>query len=117
MKPTKASGPDNIPCRILKELSVKLTRVVTRLFSQSLNTSIVPKDWLSANVADIYKKSNYHKADNYRPVSLTCVLCKLLEHIICKLVMSHIEKQSILTNVQYMASEISMGNSNSRYPP
>ena len=101
VKPNKASGPDGIPCRFLKELSVELAPVVAKLFSQSLNSGHLPQDWLRANVAPIYKKSNRHKAENYRPVSLTCVLCKLLEHIVCKHVMTHLESHNILSEVQH----------------
>ena len=42
-----------------------------------------------------------HLAENYRPVSLTSVLCKLLEHIICKHMLNHLEKSKILTNLNH----------------
>ncbi len=66
VNPSKSSGPDNIPCTILKELATELAPIVTCIFNQSLHTGTLPQDWLSANVAPIYKKSNRHKAENYR---------------------------------------------------
>ena len=38
---------------------------------------------------------------NYRPVSLTCITCKLFEHIICKQILAHLEDQKILTDLQH----------------
>ena len=45
----------------------------------------IPKEWLLANICPLFKKGNRALACNYRHVSLTCVPCKLLEHIDFKL--------------------------------
>ena len=50
LKPNKASGPDNIPARLLKELSNELSPIFTILFQASINHGRVPKDWKLANV-------------------------------------------------------------------
>ena len=55
----------------------------------------------NANVSPVFKKGSKHEAVNYRPVSLTCVLCKLLEHIICKHILDHLESYNILTSFQH----------------
>ena len=49
----------------------------------------------------IFKKGDKHLAENYRPVSLTCVCCKIMEHIICKHVHNHLDTHNILTLVQH----------------
>ena len=49
----------------------------------------LPDDWVEANVAPVFKKGDRHSPANYRPIFLTCVCAKLLEHIICKEIMSH----------------------------
>ncbi len=98
---SKASGPDNIPCRVLKELADELAPVLTLLYTQSLETGEVPKDWSKADITPIFKKGSIHEAANYRPVSLTCVACKLLEHIISKHIHDHLDKHQILTPVQH----------------
>ena len=41
------------------------------------------------------------KAVNYCPVSLTCITCKLFEHIICKHILAHLEDHTILTDLQH----------------
>ena len=61
----------------------------------------LPDDWVEANVAPVFKKGDRHFPANYRPISLTCVCTKLLEHIICKQIMSHFSKNKILTHVQH----------------
>lgn len=56
---------------------------------------------MNANVAPVFKKGDVHLPENYRPVSLTCVTCKLLEHIICRHILTHLEKNKTLTNLQH----------------
>ena len=58
-------------------------------------------DWRSANVTAIFKKGDRFKASNYRPVSLTCLCCKLQEHIIVSSTLKHLEHHKILTDCQH----------------
>jgi hypothetical protein len=71
------------------------------MFSQSLSTGELPDDWLTANITAIYKKGEKCKPANYRPVSLTSVTCKLVEHIIFRHIMTHLEKNHILSQFQH----------------
>ena len=80
---SKASGPDCIPGRILQNLARELALGLHFIFEQFLNTGDLPAEWTLANVAPIFKKGCGVQAVNYRPVSLTCISCKLFEHIIC----------------------------------
>jgi len=66
----------------LKELAAELAPVVTAFFRQTMDLCELPRDWAEAIISPIYKKSNVHLASNCRPVSLTCVLSKLVEHIL-----------------------------------
>jgi len=102
LDPNKATGPDNIPCRLLLNLSTELAPVITALISQSLETGTVPKDWTSAVISPIYNKGDVHLATNYRPISLTCVVCKVMEHILSKHILDHLDKQQILTLYQHV---------------
>ncbi len=103
IKINKASGPDNIPNMVLKECATELSPAVACLFQLSIDSGTLPPDWTSANVAPIFKKGDRHKAENYRPVSLTSVLSKVLEHIICSSMMAHFENNAVLTNLNHMA--------------
>ena len=97
----KAVGPDNIPNRILKECAEEITPAVTNIFQRSIDSSELPDDWLNANISPVFKKGNRHQAVNYRPVSLTPVLSKMLEHIICSNLHSHLQSNNILTSLNH----------------
>ena len=96
---SKASGPDCISGRILQYLARELAPVLHYIFDQSLNSGDLPVDWTLANVARIFKKGSKLQAANYCPVSLTCITCKLLEHIVCKHILGHLEEHGILTDL------------------
>ena len=101
LDPTKASGPDNVSSRTLKELAEELAPVLVKIYEQSLNSGQLPSDWLKADITQVYKKGCKNLAGNYRPVSLTCISCKLLEHIICSHIHKHIDRHGILTAFQH----------------
>ena len=101
VNPSKSSGPDNIPNRILKECAVLLAPILQKIFQVSINTGDLPKNWRDANISSIFKKGDKHLPENYRSVSLTSVPCKLLEHIICRHLMKHLETNKILTNLNH----------------
>ena len=66
-----------------------------------MDSGTLPTDWLKANITSVYKKGDKHLAENYRPILLTCVACKLLEHLICKHLMNHLERNNILTKLNH----------------
>ena len=94
---SKAAGPDLIPGRMLNMLAP----IVHAIFTQSLDTGELLRDWSLANVAPVFKKGNRGLAENYRLVSLTCITCKLFEHIVCRHILDHVEDHKILTNLQH----------------
>ena len=93
LDPAKASGPDNISARVLKELSSEIDPILTTIYRSSLDSGCVPTDWKSALVTPIFKKGEHYKPANYRPVSLTCIACKVLEHIIVHATMNHLDSR------------------------
>ena len=97
----KASGPDELPNLILKNAANEISPFLKIIFAQSLQTGKLPDDWVEANVAPVLKKGDRHSPANYRAISLTRVCAKLLEHIICKQIMSHFSENKILTPVQH----------------
>ena len=102
-KSGKASGPDNIQARFLKETAVELAPALTLIFQASYIQGKMPDDWRHAIVSPIYKagKNNRAKAVNYRPISLTCLCCKIMEHIVCSNLMKHLDNNAILTDFQH----------------
>ena len=97
----KAPGPDNLPNLVLKTLADQIGPSLAIIYQVSLNSGKLPQDWLSANVSCAFKKGDRHLASNYRPISLTSVPCKILEHIVCRHILCHLETNNILTDLNH----------------
>jgi hypothetical protein len=67
---SKATGPDMLNPRLLKEVSSILKCPLCKLFNLSLSTSIFPTEWKFANVTPIFKTDSPCNVKNYRPISL-----------------------------------------------
>ena len=100
LNPSKTLGPDELHPRVLKELSNELGPVFARLFQQPLDTGDIPKKWILANICPLFKKGDMTLACNYRPVSLTCMPCKLLVHIVCSNIMAYLDEYQLLSDMQ-----------------
>ena len=101
LNPSKALGPDELHPRVLKELATELGLVFAHFFQQSIDTGEIPKEWSLANICPLFKKSDTSLACSYCPVSLTCVPCKLLEHIVCSNIMAHLDEHKLLSDRQH----------------
>ena len=97
----KAYGPDGIPPIILFELRNFLATPLSHLFSSSLQSGEVPCDWRRAHVTAIFKKGNRSDPGNYRPVSLTCIVCKLLESFVRDSIDEHMESNKLYSDSQH----------------
>ena len=97
----KATGPDCIPAKVLKEIAEELSPSLALIFSASLQQGKLPQDWKKALITPIFKKGDQTNPTNYRPVSLTSICCKLLQHIIHSNVMSHLNAHNIISDNQY----------------
>jgi len=82
LKVSKSMGPDKLNPRILNELSCEIVDVIVKFFQESIDSGQVPNLWKSATVTAIHKKGKKTDPSNYRPISLTCILCKVLEGIV-----------------------------------
>ena len=101
LKPKKATGPDRIKPVVLQELREELAPILKVLFERSLESGAVPLIWNSANVSPIFKKGEKSAAANYRPISLTCILCKVMEHIIASNVVKHLDSNGLMYDLQH----------------
>ena len=82
MKDSTSPGVEGIPPKLLKEIVEQISTPLAKVFNLSLEEGIVPSEWKEANITPLFKKGSRNKPDNYRPVSLTSVVCKLLETLI-----------------------------------
>ena len=101
IKDNSASGPDLIHNLMLKNLPESTLYDILNLFNLSLTTSQIPNNWKKAQVTMIPKKSSpTQDPSNYRPISLTSCLGKLLERIIYTRLYNHIERNFLLIQEQ-----------------
>ena len=101
LKPSKSPGPDHCHPRIFKELIDEILIPLQIIFNQSINTSCVPNLWKQANITPIHKKGARNKPQNFRPVSLTSILCKLLESCLRDQLLEHMKSNKLFSNDQH----------------
>ena len=98
---SKSCGPDNCHPFFLKESAEEIYLPLYDIFRKTLDTGIVPLDWKKANITCIFKKGNKSEPGNYRPVSLTSVVCKLLEKSIREEIVNHMSRHNLLSDSQF----------------
>jgi hypothetical protein len=99
MKSGRSAGPDGIhPC-VLKETSSSIAKPLKLIFEKSMLSGQLPKAWKDAIVIPIFKKGK--RSSNYRPVSLTSVCGKLMERIVRKDMLAHIEHNQLFSEKQH----------------
>ena len=97
----KSPGPDRVISRILVELADSIAPSLSIIFQNSYNTGTVPSSWKEANITPIFKKGDKKDSKNYRPVSWTSILCKVMESILKDYILDFLCKNNILSNKQY----------------
>ena len=101
LRPTAAPGPDNITPKLLQSVSESISVPLAILFKQSLAESCVPDDWRQANVAPVFKKGHRSSVGNYRPISLTSIICKLMESLIRDGIVDHLHASDTIRASQH----------------
>ena len=101
LKIDKSPGPDEMHPRLLKEMSYEIAEAVSVMFNSTISKGKVPDDWKTANITAIFKKGKRKLPNNYRPVSLTCILCKILEELIRDKIMKHMKENKLFSNKQF----------------
>ena len=99
-RPDKASGPDQIPACVLNESAFEFALILTSLFKQSFDKGALPSAWRDANITAMFKKGHSVDSKNYRPVSLTSLIAKTMEHFICKQICSHLCRNSVISSTR-----------------
>ena len=94
-------GVDRISSRVLVELADEIAVPLAAIFQKSLETDKVPRSWKVADVVPIFKKGMKSVPGNYRPVSLTSHIGKLMEKVIKEEIMSHLNRHDLLNDTQH----------------
>nr|VZI47463.1 unnamed protein product [Spirometra erinaceieuropaei] len=98
---SKSQGPDAIPPKLLKELAAELAKPLSVLFQASFEAGCLPADWKSARITALHKGGSKASANNYRPISLTSICCKLMEKIIKRELVRFLEQHNLLSDAQH----------------
>jgi hypothetical protein len=94
----KSSGLDGIHLRILKECAEQLDGPLTILFRNTLQEGHIPQDWREASVTPIHKRGSKLQTSNYRTISLTSIICKLMEKLIRNALLRHLIDNELLSS-------------------
>ena len=97
LRTKKSSGPDGLPPIVFKNLANYIASPLARLYNLLMTKEKVPMLWKQANVTPIFKKGSSAIPKNYRPISLTCVGCKIFESGIKEVLMPYLEDNKFLT--------------------
>ena len=93
---------DDIPPILLVETAEALALPISMIFKKSLEEGCIPDDWRKAKVAPIYKnKGNRSSTNNYRPVSLTSVVCKTMETLVRGKMITHLKDNNLICDQQH----------------
>ena len=93
---SKATGLDNIPARFVKDGSKCIAYPLAHIFNLSLRSGIIPQDLKSARVTPLHKKNSKTEAGNYRPVSVLCIISKVLEKIVFLQIDKYLKEKNVL---------------------
>lgn len=98
---TSAPGPDGVSPRIIKYCAVNLVKPMLKMFSTSMVSGRLPGAWLEAIVTPIFKRGDKCNCENYRPVSLTSVVCKIMEKLIAKCILDYLHDHELIPRTQH----------------
>ena len=101
LRTDKSPGPDKIHPRFLKELANEISIPITIIFNTSLRMMELPVEWRQGQISAIFKKGNRKLASNYRPVSLTSIICKTMEHVVREHIITHMKRNKLFSEKQY----------------
>ena len=101
LKVYKSCGPDEKHPQILIELVDLVSKPVALLLNKIMDEGCIPQDWKMTYVSPVFKKGARNKADNYRPISLTSIVCKLMEFFGKNWIMTSMRVKNLLSSKQY----------------
>ena len=101
LDPNKTPGPDGMHPKVLMEVAEEIAEPVYMIYEESLLTSSIQDYWEVANITSIFKGGDRKDPGNYRPVSLTSVLCKGLGKLIREKILDHICREDLFSQSQH----------------
>ena len=97
----KASGPDDIPPNILKDVAMQIAKPLCYIINLSLKKGMIPTEFKIGRITPIYKSGSKHDMDNYRPITVLPVCSKILEKCIANQLATYLEENKLLSSTQF----------------
>ena len=101
LREDKSPGPDDFLPRLLKMTCEEIARPIALIFNRSMKAGDVSLDWKTAHIMSIFKKGNRSSPENYRPVSLTSQLSKVMESVLRDEIVRHLDKHNLVRDSQH----------------
>jgi len=101
LKNNLAYGPDRLPPIFFRQLKHSLAAPLSMVFTQLLSVAAVPDEWKSAKIITAFKKGVPSSVSNYRPISLTCVLSKIMERFLSHKLYHDLKEHNVLYATQH----------------
>ena len=101
LKPNKSPGPDAYHPLMFKQIAESIAKPLSIIFNKTLQEGKLPEKWKQANVTPIFKKGDKRQPSNYRPVSLTSIVCKTMETIIRDIIVEHMTSNNLFSDYQH----------------
>jgi hypothetical protein len=93
--------PDQIPPILLKNVAYSIAQPLSHIFNFSIMTASVPRIWKSSFVTPIPKKGYSKLPNDYRPISITCIACRVMERLIAKEFRLYLDLNQLLPPAQH----------------
>ena len=101
LNPKKSSTPEAIPSFVLKKIGTSISKFLYILFNASLQSGVIPHQWKTALIVPVFKKGSRYSVNNYRPISLTSSICRILERILCDIILSYLLEHNLISQQQH----------------
>ena len=105
LKCNSSSGPDGFPPLLYKKLADCIAGPLSLLFTAFMSVGCIPQAWAHAldlsDFAPVYKGGPSSNPSNYRPISLTCTACKIMERVVVSQMLSYLHTHKLITNQQH----------------
>jgi len=101
LKGNSSPGPDGITSGFLKNVLALIANPLCKVFQKSIEEGVLPDDWKVAHIIPVYKKGDPQLPSQYRPVSLTSIVCKVLERVVRSQLLKYLERNNIIPHCQH----------------
>ena len=101
LRTDKSCGPDGVHPLILNKLADTMCIPLSIIYRTSISTGQVPTTWKEGVVTALFKKGKKSDPANYRAITLTSIVCKLLERIIVEILIKHLRKNNLQSKWQH----------------